>query len=149
MRDPVLRVGQHAGSVKMRSNAALTPEAREILVVDLDGTLLRSDMLAESFWSVLSHDWRSIFRSVGEIRKGRASLKRHLVIAARIDPATLPYDPGVISYVKAWRDAGGRAALVTATDFDQMLAFDAETGRLIAEAGVIPGGIIAAFLPRG
>lgn len=94
----------------------MTPEARDMLVVDLDGTLLRSDMLAESFWSVLSHDWRSIFRSVGEIRKGRASLKRHLAIAARIDPATLPYDSEVVSYVKAWRDAGGRTALVTATD---------------------------------
>ena len=142
---------------------------------NLDVTLLRRAILAESFWSVLSHDRRSIFRSVGEIRKGPAFLNRHLAIAARIDPATLPYDPEVISYVKAWRDAGGRAALVTATDetiargngraygdsainpeatletrhFDHMLAFDAETGRLIAEAGVILGGIIAAFLPRG
>jgi FAD/FMN-containing dehydrogenase len=33
--------------------------------------------------------------------------------------------------------------------FDRMLDFDAETGRLTAEAGVILGDIIAAFLPRG
>ena len=29
-----------------------------ILVVDLDGTLLRSDMLFESFWSAFGLDWR-------------------------------------------------------------------------------------------
>ena len=29
-----------------------------ILVVDLDGTLLRSDMLFETFWSAFGLDWR-------------------------------------------------------------------------------------------
>ncbi len=33
--------------------------------------------------------------------------------------------------------------------FNRMLAFDAEAGQLTAEAGVILGDIIAAFLPRG
>lgn len=37
---------------------------REILVVDLDGTLLRSDMLFESFWSAFGRDWRSPFLAV-------------------------------------------------------------------------------------
>ena len=35
----------------------------DILVVDLDGTLLRSDMLYESFWSALGRDWRSPLRA--------------------------------------------------------------------------------------
>ena len=51
---------------------------REILVVDLDGTLLRSDMLFESFWSAFGRDWRSPFLSVTALTGGRASLKRHL-----------------------------------------------------------------------
>ncbi len=33
--------------------------------------------------------------------------------------------------------------------FNHMLAFDAETGQLTAEAGVMLGDVIAAFLPRG
>lgn len=33
--------------------------------------------------------------------------------------------------------------------FNRMLAFDSETGQLVAEAGVILGDIIEAFLPRG
>ncbi len=88
----------------------------EILVVDLDGTLLRSDMLYESFWSAFGKDWRSPFLSVGALMGGRASLKRHLALASSVQAPTLPYDPEVIAYVKAWRASGARTALVTASD---------------------------------
>lgn len=87
-----------------------------ILVVDLDHTLLRSDMLFESFWSAFSRDWRSPVRSVLTLPKGRAAVKRYLAGTAQVDVSTLPYDAEVINYVKAWRDAGGRTALVTASD---------------------------------
>ncbi|NBB81454.1 MAG: UbiA family prenyltransferase [Verrucomicrobia bacterium] len=89
---------------------------REILVVDLDNTLLKSDMLFESFWSAFSRDWRSPFRSALALSRGKAALKHYLAEAAQIDVTTLPYDQEVIAYIEAWRDAGGRTALVTATD---------------------------------
>lgn len=76
---------------------------REILVVDLDGTLLRSDMLFESFWSAFGRDWRSPFLSVAALTGGRASLKRHLAVASAVEAATLPYDPKVIAFVQEWR----------------------------------------------
>ena len=88
----------------------------DVLVVDLDGTLLRSDMLLESFWSAFGRDWRSPFLSVAALTGGRASLKRHLATASAVDAATLPYDKDVIAYAEAWRRAGGRTALVTASD---------------------------------
>lgn len=87
-----------------------------VLVVDLDGTLLRSDMLVESFWSAFGRDWRSPFKSLVALASGRAALKRHLAQAARVDATTLPYDPTVVAYVEAWRLHGGRTALVTASD---------------------------------
>jgi 4-hydroxybenzoate polyprenyltransferase len=93
-------------------------EPREILVVDLDGTLLRSDMLFESFWSAFGRDWRSPFLSVAALTGGRASLKRHLATASSVEAATLPYDPEVIAFVQEWRASGGRTALVTASDRD-------------------------------
>lgn len=43
----------------------------------------------------------------------------------------------------------GSGTTVDMRRFDRMLAFDADTGQLIAEAGVLLGDIIAAFLPRG
>lgn len=88
----------------------------KILIVDLDGTLLRSDMLFESFWSALGQDWRSPFRMAVALAGGRAALKRHLASGSLVDVATLPYDPKVIAYVQAWREAGGQTALVTASD---------------------------------
>ncbi|MFZ5965214.1 UbiA family prenyltransferase [Thalassococcus sp. BH17M4-6] len=89
---------------------------REILVVDLDGTLLKSDMLLESFWSAFGQDWLSPFGSVAALSRGKAPLKRYLARSAQINVKTLPYDSQVISYVEAWRQAGGRTALVTASD---------------------------------
>ncbi len=94
----------------------LSIEPRDILIVDLDGTLLRSDMLFESFWSAFGRDWRSPFLSMAALTGGRASLKRHLAEASAVEAATLPYDPKVIAFVQAWRESGGKTALVTASD---------------------------------
>ncbi|MFX0541884.1 UbiA family prenyltransferase [Roseovarius sp. S4756] len=94
----------------------MQPDKREILVVDLDGTLLRSDMLYESFWSAFGRDWRSPFLSLAALMKGRAFLKRHLARAASVNAETLPYDAKVIAFVEEWREANGRTALVTASD---------------------------------
>ncbi|GAA6201551.1 UbiA family prenyltransferase [Aquicoccus sp. SU-CL01552] len=103
-------------------------EAGEILVVDLDGTLLRSDMLFESFWSAFGRDWRVPFLSLAALTGGRASLKRHLAATSAVEAATLPYDPKVIAFVQEWRASGGRTALVTASDRDFAEAISAHLG---------------------
>ena len=90
--------------------------AEPVLVVDLDGTLLWSDLLVESFWSAFGRDWRSPFWSLAALLSGRAAVKRYLSQVALLDATTLPYDPQVIAYVEAWRSHGGRTALVTASD---------------------------------
>jgi len=89
---------------------------KPVLVVDLDGTLLRSDMLYETFWSAFGRDWKSPFTSLNALLKGKASLKRHLAQAGDLDVALLPFDEGVIDYITTWRAGGGQAVLVTATD---------------------------------
>ena len=57
----------------------------ETLIVDLDGTVLRGDMLYESFWSALGRDWRSPFLSAAALSRGRASLKHYLASAAEVE----------------------------------------------------------------
>jgi 4-hydroxybenzoate polyprenyltransferase/phosphoserine phosphatase len=91
-------------------------ESQKVLVIDLDGTLLRSNMLFESFWSAFGKDWSSPFSSIYALSKGRAALKRHLAEAASIDAETLPYDSEVLTYIAQWRQRGGRVVLVTASD---------------------------------
>lgn len=102
--------------------------ARETLVVDLDGTLLRSDMLFESFWSAFSKDWRSPFLSVAALLAGRAALKRHLASTSAVEASTLPYDEKVLAFIQSWRDAGGKTALVTASDSAFAEAISAHLG---------------------
>ncbi|MDA9566374.1 UbiA family prenyltransferase [Planktomarina temperata] len=88
----------------------------KILAVDLDGTLLRSDMLHESFWSAFSSNISTPFVSLFAMTKGKAFLKQYLANASNIDPGTLPYNEVVLNYIKEWKKRGGRVALVTASD---------------------------------
>jgi 4-hydroxybenzoate polyprenyltransferase/phosphoserine phosphatase len=87
-----------------------------VLVVDLDGTLIRTDLLHESFWSALGRHWTVPFAALRQMLKGRAELKRWLAGRSRIDVATLPYDPLVLDLIAERRQAGDRIMLVTATD---------------------------------
>jgi 4-hydroxybenzoate polyprenyltransferase/phosphoserine phosphatase len=91
--------------------------SEKILVVDLDGTLIRSDMLFETFWSAVAADWTAIFGTLRALLHGRAALKRYLAErAVGMDYACLPYEPAVIRLIETWRASGGRVALVSASD---------------------------------
>lgn len=61
-------------------------------------------------------------------------------------------EPGLIARGNG-RAYGDSAINVSATldmrHFNRLLAFDPESGRLIAEAGVLLGDVVAVFLPRG
>jgi 4-hydroxybenzoate polyprenyltransferase/phosphoserine phosphatase len=98
------------------------------LAVDLDGTLLRSDMLLESFWSACGRNWRSPFAAARALLRGKAELKRYLAGQADVDVATLPYDETVIDYIRRFREAGGHTALVTASDQSIATAIAAHIG---------------------
>ncbi|MEL6647619.1 MAG: UbiA family prenyltransferase [Pseudomonadota bacterium] len=87
-----------------------------VLVVDLDGTLIRSDSLYECFWLGLSKTWKAFPTAVSGLMGGRAALKKQLAELADLDAEFLPYNDEVCHYIRTWRDKGGRAVLVTAAD---------------------------------
>lgn len=87
----------------------------KVLAVDLDGTLLRSDMLFETFWNACARDWRTPFKAIAALFKGKANVKNVLANICEFDASILPYNDEVVAYVKSWRARGGRTALVTAT----------------------------------
>ena len=45
----------------------MLPGDQSVLVVDLDGTLIRSNMLVENFWSALAENWKIPFTSILEL----------------------------------------------------------------------------------
>ena len=87
-----------------------------VLAVDLDGTLTPTDLLLEGAWAATAQDWRVPLRACGWALRGRAHLKRRLAACATPDLDHLPWRQEVLDLAAAWRGAGGRTALVTASD---------------------------------
>lgn len=87
-----------------------------VLVVDLDDTLVHTDMIYETFWSAMSARWLNFIPAIAALSKGKAVFKRKLAEIGPIDPKYLPYNQDVITYIKDWRSRGGKTALVSASD---------------------------------
>ncbi len=89
------------------------------LVVDLDGSLLRSDSLQEAVAAGLRHPGRLAAASFALARQGKAPMKRVLA-ADGVDLASAPLNSAVREMVEERAAAGGRVIL--ATGADQVLA---------------------------
>ncbi|WP_460193402.1 UbiA family prenyltransferase [Thermosynechococcus sp. FA-CM-4201] len=83
------------------------------LAVDLDNTLLKTDVLLELIWSSFS---QSLIQFLKTRSFNRAQIKRKLATFADLDVTTLPYNSEVLQYIHDWKAKGGKVALVTATD---------------------------------
>lgn len=86
------------------------------LVVDLDGTLIRSDLLVESLFAYLGADPLRFLPLAGALRGGKAAFKAEIARRVAIDPANLPYDERVLLLIREARDNGGRAFLASASN---------------------------------
>jgi 4-hydroxybenzoate polyprenyltransferase len=118
------------------------------LCIDLDGTLLRSDLLVESALALLAvRPWMALVLPFWLLR-GKAHLKRQLAARVQVDPANLPYDPRVLGLLQS--SPSRHRVLCTASDetlvrplaehlgcFDEVIASDGQrnlAGRHKAEA---------------
>jgi len=85
------------------------------LCVDLDGTLLRSDLLWESLLLLLRGRPGQLVRLPVWLARGRAYLKERIADAVRIDPTALPYNTLLLERLREERRRGRRIILVTAS----------------------------------
>jgi len=95
------------------------------LVVDLDGTLLKTDLLVESVLALVKQNPSQALRIPLWLMKGKAFLKREIASRVSVDAAHLPYREDFLEFLRQQR-AGGRS-LILAT------ASDAEPARQVAE----------------
>jgi 4-hydroxybenzoate polyprenyltransferase/phosphoserine phosphatase len=86
------------------------------LVVDLDGTLIRSDLLIETAFSEFGRAPLSIVRLLSALLEGKAALKHQLASASQFDPSVLPYDEEVLARIRDAVDSGRPAYLASASD---------------------------------
>jgi 4-hydroxybenzoate polyprenyltransferase len=127
------------------------------LVVDLDGTLIRSDILIESGFAYLTSAPHRFYRPLLWLtRGGKPALKAGLAETTNVDVSVLPYDPAVLSWLEEERKTGRTLVLATASHeryahaianhlglFDQTFATDSNTNlsaerkrdKLVAEFG--------------
>ena len=87
------------------------------LVVDLDGTLIFSDILIESFLVLFKQNPLYLFLVPFWLyRFGKAGMKREIAKRADIDVTNLPYNHELINYLTDEKSKGRTLALATASD---------------------------------
>src|SRR5262245_58905550 len=97
--------------------SALATEQKTVpLCVDLDGTLIFTDLLWEGLVKLLSRNPLAIFPALIWWTRGRAYLKARLARRTKINLPALPYNQQFLEYVRAERRAGRKVILVTASD---------------------------------
>jgi 4-hydroxybenzoate polyprenyltransferase/phosphoserine phosphatase len=92
-------------------------ECRSVpLCVDLDGTLIKSDLLFESLARLLKIKPWLVFLVPFWCLRGRAALKRSLAQRISINVASLPYNPSLLEWLSSQRASNRELLLVTAGD---------------------------------
>jgi 4-hydroxybenzoate polyprenyltransferase/phosphoserine phosphatase len=84
------------------------------LAVDLDGTLIASDSLAESALLLVKQKPWYVFRMLFWLLRGRRKLKAEIGARVQLRCETLPYRPEIVGYLEAEHAAGRKLVLATA-----------------------------------
>ncbi len=108
--------------------------------VDLDGTLISSDMLWETLWLLLCRNPLQALSLPLWLLRGKAGFKHEISSRADFDATLLPYREEVVEYLQAARTRGRRTVLATASQqaiadpiaahlglFDAVLGSDEDT----------------------
>jgi len=133
--DALAPVSELQSTIRFAPSGPLPP-----LVVDLDGTLLKTDLLLESLFSLLRQAPLAALAMPFWLLKGRAHLKRAIASRVRLDVALLPYRAALLELLRVERGKGRAIVLATASDellaqqvadhlqlFDCVLASDGDT----------------------
>jgi 4-hydroxybenzoate polyprenyltransferase len=87
------------------------------LIVDLDGTLIASDLLVEGLFSLVGSHPQMALGVFKSLLKGRAELKHFVVQHGRFDAQSLPYTASVLELIQLAK-AEGRPVYLAATSHE-------------------------------
>jgi 4-hydroxybenzoate polyprenyltransferase/phosphoserine phosphatase len=91
-------------------------DERTPLVVDLDGTLIKSDLLFEAIFRCLGKNPAAVFPLLRTLLKGKAHFKEALARTVQFDPELLPYDQTILRLIHEARSAGRPVYLASASN---------------------------------
>ncbi|RKT26199.1 4-hydroxybenzoate polyprenyltransferase [Paraburkholderia sp. RAU2J] len=86
------------------------------LCVDLDGTLARTDLLAESLLVLLKKNPLYLFMCVVWLMRGKGYLKDQIAKRVTIDVGILPYNDRLVAYLRTEQQSGRELYLCTASN---------------------------------
>ena len=86
------------------------------LCVDLDGTLIRTDTLIESFFALLRKNFLYIFLVPIWLMGGKANFKEQIARRVDLNVALLPYHEEFLSFLREQQKEGRRLVLATAAN---------------------------------
>ena len=87
------------------------------LCVDLDGTLVKTDMLLETFILLLKKNILYIFLVPLWLSRGKAFLKKQIAERVEFEPLNLPYNLAFLAFLRTEHSRGRNLVLVTASDY--------------------------------
>jgi 4-hydroxybenzoate polyprenyltransferase len=99
-----------------------------MLVVDLDYSLIRTDLLHEALFEGLAHAPQETFRAVIHLGSGIAKFKSAMTELCRVPPEDLPYNEDVLALIRARRAGGETVTLVSGSDERMVRAIAAHLG---------------------
>ncbi len=70
------------------------------LIVDLDGTLVKTDIFLETTVTLLSQNILHIFAMISWVQKGKAFFKQEVAKRIKLDVANLPYQESLLNHLK-------------------------------------------------
>lgn len=87
----------------------------KVIVSDLDGTLIKSDLLYEALLILIKSNPIYLFAIPFWLFSGKAVLKDNIFSKVEIKPDELPYNYELINYLKSKKEAGFKLVLATAS----------------------------------
>jgi 4-hydroxybenzoate polyprenyltransferase/phosphoserine phosphatase len=98
------------------------------LAVDMDGTLIRTDMMWESLVRLLRRNPLLALVSLFSLLRGRAWFKQRLAARIQVDPANVPYHLPFLDWLKQEKASGRKLVLATASDVEMARSIAAHVG---------------------
>lgn len=96
-------------------DSASVLKIKKVLAVDLDRTLVKTDMLEESIFIFLKKRPWAIYSVIISLIKGRVFLKKFLAKTVEINPEFLPYNAKVLTRIREAKEQGYHVVLISAS----------------------------------
>lgn len=103
-------------------------QQENILYVDLDGTLINTDLLLESLYRLLATNFLYLFAVPVWLLKGKANLKHQIASRVNLRVDLLPYNQKLISYLETEKSLGRQLVLISASHHSMVNEVASHTG---------------------